>query len=104
MYNFLLGGWVARPSVFYFLFCAVALSSLVALSHSVSVVLSLGFVLAYTYSSNLPRFVARVLLRFSWLPLPVRGMPSISALLWLVYLTRQNHALHIYALLIYEVA
>ena len=87
-----------------FYFCVVAGS----LSYSVCLGLTASrgrsFFFALLGSSALFQLVARVLFRFSWLPLPVLGMPSISALLGLVPLAKRNHALHIYALFIHLVA
>lgn len=85
MYKFLLGGWVARPSAFYFvrshwflgLFCSLCLSLSPWLSFVCSVfrcltLLGLAFVVAMFNYIQPNR---------TWSPVPVLGMPSISALL-----------------------
>lgn len=76
---FLLGGWVARPSAFYFCACAGSLSYSVLLGRSAfrcRLACSQYSLFQLVACSPVP-----CLLIFTLLPVPVPSMPGVSALL-----------------------
>jgi len=97
---FLLGGWVARPSAFYFV---AFLCSPCLILFGLVVLLSLSPNLFHTFLFYLVARVLSCLLSRRCLTVQVPSIPSIPALLGSYLTLNEKHALLIYALLIHFV-